>query len=185
MKISECMSQEIRIAAPDHSMQSAAQLMADLDAGFLPVADNERLIGVVTDRDIAIRGVAAGRPPEASIREVMSDDIKYIASPIRRWRTCSSIWGTFRSAACPWSIATSASSALSRSAIWPATAMQAPPAKRSARLRGRAANIPRRCSRPLEARSRQFPPLSRRWRPKRSGCPMMRQIVAAPLAVTV
>lgn len=77
MKISECMSHEVRIAAPDHSMQSAAQLMADLDAGFLPVADNDRLIGVVTDRDIAIRGVAAGRPPEASIREVMSDEIKY------------------------------------------------------------------------------------------------------------
>lgn len=77
MKISECMSRDVQIAAPDHTMQSAAQIMADIDAGFLPVADDDRLIGIVTDRDIAIRGVAAGRPPEASIREVMTDEVKY------------------------------------------------------------------------------------------------------------
>jgi CBS-domain-containing membrane protein len=51
--------------------------MADIDAGFLPVADNDRLIGTVTDRDIAIRGVAAGRSPDTNVREVMSEDIKY------------------------------------------------------------------------------------------------------------
>lgn len=77
MKVSECMSRDVRIAMPDASMQSAAQAMADIDAGFLPVADHDRLIGIVTDRDIAVRGVAAGRPPEARIREVMSDEVKY------------------------------------------------------------------------------------------------------------
>lgn len=77
MKVSECMSHEVKVAAPDHSLQSAAQLMADIDAGFLPVADNDKLIGIVTDRDIAIRGVARGRPPEANIREVMSNEVKY------------------------------------------------------------------------------------------------------------
>ena len=77
MKISECMSRDVQLATPDHSLQSAAQMMADIDAGFLPVADNDRLIGIVTDRDIAIRSVAAGRRPEASIREVMSDEVKY------------------------------------------------------------------------------------------------------------
>src|SRR3546814_8995749 len=77
MKISECMSRNVQLATPDHSLQSAAQMMADIDTGFLPVADNDRLIGIVTDRDIAIRGVAAGRRPEASIREVMSDEVKY------------------------------------------------------------------------------------------------------------
>src|SRR3546814_4492061 len=76
MKISECMSRDVQLATPDHSLQSAAQMMADIDTGFLPVADNDRLIGIVTDRDIAIRGVAAGRRPEASIREVMSDEGK-------------------------------------------------------------------------------------------------------------
>lgn len=77
MKISQCMSHDVQLATPDHSLQSAAQMMADIDAGFLPVADNDRLIGIVTDRDITIRGVAAGRPPEASIREVMSEEVKY------------------------------------------------------------------------------------------------------------
>ena len=77
MKISECMSRDVQLATPDHSLQSAARMMADIDTGFLPVADNDRLIGIVTDRDIAIRGVAAGRRPEASIREVMSDEVKY------------------------------------------------------------------------------------------------------------
>jgi len=77
MRVSECMSPDVRIAGPDNTMQSAAQIMADLDAGFLPVADHERLIGIVTDRDIAIRGVAAGKPPETSIREVMSTEVKY------------------------------------------------------------------------------------------------------------
>ena len=77
MKISDCMSRDVQLATPDHSLQSAAQMMADIDTGFLPVADNDRLIGIVTDRDIAIRGVAAGRRPEASIREVMSDEVKY------------------------------------------------------------------------------------------------------------
>lgn len=77
MKISECMSRDVRVAAPDHTLQSAAQVMADMDAGFLPIADDERLIGIVTDRDIAIRGVAAGYPPETGLSEVMSDEVKY------------------------------------------------------------------------------------------------------------
>src|SRR3546814_16523745 len=77
MKISECMSRDVQLATPDHSLQSAAQMMADIDTGFLPVADNDRLIGIVTDRDIAIRDVAAGRRPEASISEVMRDEVKY------------------------------------------------------------------------------------------------------------
>ncbi|KTR83779.1 inosine-5-monophosphate dehydrogenase [Novosphingobium barchaimii] len=77
MRISECMSTDVRVAAPDNTMQSAARAMADIDAGFLPVAQDDRLIGIVTDRDIAIRGVAAGRPPETSIREVMSEEVRY------------------------------------------------------------------------------------------------------------
>lgn len=77
MKIRECMSQDVHIAAPDSSLRSAAQIMAEIDAGFLPVADDRQLIGIVTDRDIAIRGVAAGKAPEASVRDVMSDEVLY------------------------------------------------------------------------------------------------------------
>lgn len=43
MKVSDCMSREVRVAAIDNTMQSAAQIMADLDAGFLPISDNDRL----------------------------------------------------------------------------------------------------------------------------------------------
>jgi len=77
MKVSDCMSREVRVAAIDNTMQSAAQIMADLDAGFLPISDNDRLVGVVTDRDIAIRGVAAGKPPETPVSEVMSAEVRY------------------------------------------------------------------------------------------------------------
>jgi CBS domain-containing protein len=77
MKISDCMSRDVRVAAPDQSIQSAARLMADIDAGFLPVASDERLIGIITDRDIAIRGVASGCSPQASVRDVMSSEVRY------------------------------------------------------------------------------------------------------------
>lgn len=77
MKISECMSRDVRVCAPDHTLQSAAQMMAEIDAGFLPVSENDRLIGIITDRDIAVRGVAKGRLPESSIREVMSSEVCY------------------------------------------------------------------------------------------------------------
>lgn len=77
MKISECMSRDVRVCAPDNTLQSAAQVMAEIDAGFLPVGENDRLVGIVTDRDIAIRGVGQGKPPQANIREVMSDEVCY------------------------------------------------------------------------------------------------------------
>lgn len=77
MKISEVMTREVRIAGPDTTLADAARTMAELDAGVLPVANGERLIGMVTDRDIAIRGVAAGLGPDAKVGEVMTEDVKY------------------------------------------------------------------------------------------------------------
>lgn len=77
MRVRECMTTDVQVITPDNTLQSAAQIMADIDAGFLPVADHDRLVGVITDRDIAIRGVAAGHPPDSSIRDVMSDSVKY------------------------------------------------------------------------------------------------------------
>jgi CBS domain-containing protein len=77
MKISEVMTREVRIAGPDQTLAEAARLMAELDAGVLPVANSERLIGMITDRDIAIRGVAEGLGPDAKVSEVMTQDVKY------------------------------------------------------------------------------------------------------------
>jgi CBS domain-containing protein len=77
MRISEVMTREVRIAGPDDTLGDAAKLMAQLDAGVLPVANSERLIGMVTDRDIAIRGIGAGLGPNAKVSEVMTEDVKY------------------------------------------------------------------------------------------------------------
>jgi CBS domain-containing protein len=77
MKVSEVMTREILVANPEQTVQQAAQMMADIDAGVLPVGENDRLIGMITDRDIAIRCVAKGNGPDAKIRDVMSHDVKY------------------------------------------------------------------------------------------------------------
>jgi predicted transcriptional regulator len=52
-------------------------MMAQIDAGILPVGENDRLVGMITDRDIAIRAVGAGKGPDTPIREVMSQEVKY------------------------------------------------------------------------------------------------------------
>ena len=77
MKINECMTREVHIADPGDTLQHAARTMADIDAGFLPVGENDRLVGIITDRDIAIRAVGTGRSAEAKVRDVMSDEVKY------------------------------------------------------------------------------------------------------------
>ena len=77
MKVSECMTREVRLVAPEETLQDAARMMADIDAGILPVGEDDRMIGMITDRDIAIRGVALGRAPDAKVREIMSDEVRY------------------------------------------------------------------------------------------------------------
>src|SRR5262249_39959787 len=77
MQVSEIMSSEVNIASPDHSIRDAARMMADIDAGVLPVGENDRLVGMITDPDIAIRAVAAGKGPNTPVREVMSREVKY------------------------------------------------------------------------------------------------------------
>ena len=77
MKVSDCMTRDVRVAAPTQSLREAAALMAELDVGILPVGDNDRLVGMITDRDIAVRGVARGLGPDATVQEVMTDTVKY------------------------------------------------------------------------------------------------------------
>ena len=71
------MTRDVRTVSLDNSLQSAAQIMSELDCGFLPVARDDRLIGIVTDRDIAVRGVARGLGADAGIETVMSDEVCY------------------------------------------------------------------------------------------------------------
>ena len=77
MRVSDCMTSNVRIADPDQTLQEAAQAMARLDAGVMPVGEHDRLVGMITDRDIAIRGIAEGKGPDAKVREVMSQEVKY------------------------------------------------------------------------------------------------------------
>jgi len=77
MRICDCMTSQVRIASPDQTIKEAAKIMADIDAGVLPVGENDRLVGIITDRDIAIRGVAEGKGPDAKVREIMSKEVKY------------------------------------------------------------------------------------------------------------
>lgn len=70
MKISEIMTRNVQTLTPDSSLREAASLMGRIDSGALLVNDGDRLVGMVTDRDITVRGVAAGLDAEAPVREV-------------------------------------------------------------------------------------------------------------------
>ena len=75
MKISEIMQRDVCTIEPGSSLQAAAQRMQAADIGALVVHDGGRLLGVVTDRDIAIRAVARGLSPQATVAEVMSREL--------------------------------------------------------------------------------------------------------------
>lgn len=77
MKIAEIMSSDVQTITPDQPIQEAARLMVSADTGAIPVGDGDRLIGMVTDRDIAVRAVAEGRGPETPVREVMSEKLLF------------------------------------------------------------------------------------------------------------
>ena len=75
MKISEVMTRDVQTVRPDQPVQDAASFMLSADAGSIPVTDGDRLIGMITDRDIAVRGVAKGYGPDTPVRELMTDDL--------------------------------------------------------------------------------------------------------------
>lgn len=75
MKISQVMTRDVKTVRPDQTAREAASFMLSEDAGSMPVSDGDRLIGMITDRDIAVRGVAKGHGPDTPVRELMSDEI--------------------------------------------------------------------------------------------------------------
>ena len=77
MKVSEVMTRDVRLIEPNQTIRDAARLMAEMDAGIMPVREGDRLVGMITDRDIAIRAVAQGKGPQTAVREVMTDEVKY------------------------------------------------------------------------------------------------------------
>jgi len=77
MRVSEAMTRDVRVANPGQSIREVAKMMDEIDAGVLPVGENDRLVGMITDRDIALRAVAQGKGPDTPVRDVMSREVKY------------------------------------------------------------------------------------------------------------
>src|SRR5687768_10985150 len=78
MKVREVMTRGAECVRPDNTLQEAAERMRSLDIGPLPVCDNDRLVGMVTDRDITVRATAEGWDPwTTKVREAMTPDILY------------------------------------------------------------------------------------------------------------
>jgi CBS domain-containing protein len=78
MKISEVMSRDVQTVLPDDTVQKAAKMMGDLDVGVLPVCDGKNLLGMITDRDIAVRATSTGKSPqECRVRDTMSQGVDY------------------------------------------------------------------------------------------------------------
>src|SRR5436190_14232415 len=77
MKISKVMKRDAKLTSPNDTLQHAAKLMKDCDCGVLPVAEGDRLVGMITDRDIAVRGIAEGKGPDTKVRDVMTDEVMY------------------------------------------------------------------------------------------------------------
>jgi len=89
MKVSDVMTREVQTISPNQTAKEAASFMLSTDSGSIPVTDGERLVGMITDRDIAVRGVAKGFAPDTPVSELMTrdcitaredDDVSTIAS---------------------------------------------------------------------------------------------------------
>jgi CBS domain-containing protein len=71
------MSRDVTLLNPQQTICVAASLMAEIDAGALPVGENDRLVGMITDRDIVVRAVAQGRSADTKVADVMSKEVLY------------------------------------------------------------------------------------------------------------
>lgn len=77
-RIAEVMTRDVRSISPQETVRRAAQMMDELNVGSLPVCDGQKLVGMVTDRDIVIRATAAGKAPDsAHVADVMSGDVRW------------------------------------------------------------------------------------------------------------
>ena len=75
--IRDAMTRGAKTCTADDTIQQAAKLMKECDCGIVPVADGDRLVGMITDRDIAIRCVAEGKGADCKVRDAMTNEVKY------------------------------------------------------------------------------------------------------------
>ena len=76
-QLKDLMSRDVKVISPDMTIGEAAQLMGEGDFGMMPVAEDDRMIGTISDRDIAIRGIGEGRGAETKVRDVMSEGVAW------------------------------------------------------------------------------------------------------------
>jgi len=76
-QLKELMSRDVKVISPDMTIGEAAKKMRDGDFGMMPVGENDRMIGSISDRDIAIRAVAEGKDADTKVRDVMSTGIAW------------------------------------------------------------------------------------------------------------
>jgi CBS domain-containing protein len=75
--IQDVMTRDVRTISPQETVQRAAQLMDELNVGAIPVCEGDKLVGMITDRDITVRSTAAGQAPDAcKVADVMSTDVR-------------------------------------------------------------------------------------------------------------
>jgi CBS domain-containing protein len=78
-RVADVMSRDVKLVSPDDNVRHVAQMMREADTGVLPVAEGDRLIGMLTDRDVAVRLVAEGRDPtQTKVRDVMTAEVRYV-----------------------------------------------------------------------------------------------------------
>lgn len=75
MKVTECMSRDVSYVSPDQPIHEAARMMLDSDTGALPVGSEDRVEGMITDRDITVRVVAEQRSFDTQVRDIMTNDV--------------------------------------------------------------------------------------------------------------
>ena len=76
-QLKDLMSREVQVINPDMTIGDAAKKMRDGDFGMMPVGENDRMIGTISDRDIAIRAVAQGKDASTKVRDVMTEGIAW------------------------------------------------------------------------------------------------------------
>lgn len=77
MQIKEVMSPKPEILAAEATIREAAMEMRDLASGAMPIYKEDKLVGMVTDRDITVRGIAEGKSPEDKVKDILTDDVFY------------------------------------------------------------------------------------------------------------
>lgn len=76
MKVKQIMTADVKTVSPGDTVTKAASIMRQIDVGSVPVTDGSKVVGIVTDRDIILRGVAKGENPSQKVSEVMTTNVK-------------------------------------------------------------------------------------------------------------